>query len=58
MRSHRHYLWNNGFVGPLNAENFCKFLKVVCRRFTDGENSVAQPPHAESRELFVEELDT
>lgn len=57
MRSHGHDLWDNSLIGPLYPENFCKFFEVMRCRFTNGEHGVAQPPHTESRELFVEEFD-
>lgn len=56
MRSHCHDLGNDGFVRPFNTEHFCELLKVMRSCFTNGENSVAQPAHAESGELLIEEL--
>lgn len=58
MRSHSHNLWNDGFVCPFNTEDFSQFLEVVCCCFTDRENRITQPAHAESRELLIEELNT
>lgn len=56
MLAHRHNLGNDCLVGPFNTEDFSELLQVLGRRFTDGENSVAQPAHAQAAKLLVEEL--
>lgn len=56
MCPHGHDLWNDGFVGPFDTEYFSQFLQVLRRSFTDGEDCIAQPAHAESGELLIEEF--
>lgn len=57
MLAHGHNLGNNRLVGPFNTEDFGELLQVLGGGFTDGENSVAQPAHAQAAELLVKELD-
>jgi len=55
--SHGHNLRDNRFTSPLNSKDLGKFPEVMCGGFSDGEDSIAQPPHAETAQLLVEELD-
>lgn len=57
MLAHGHDLGDDGLVGPLNTEDLCELLQVLGRSLADGENSVAEPAHAQTAELFVKELD-
>jgi hypothetical protein len=56
MLTHRHDLGHNSIIGPLYAEDLSKLLEVLGRCFTDGEDCVAQPAHAKTAQLLVEEL--
>lgn len=58
MCSHCHDFGNDGLICPLNAENLGQLLEVMCCCFTDGEDRVTQPAHAQSGKLFVKEFDT
>lgn len=46
MLTHGHDLGDNGIIGPLDTENFGKFLQVLSGRFTDREDRIAEPAHA------------
>ena len=58
MRAHSHHLRNYRFAGPLNAEDLSKLLQVMSRSFTDGEDGVSEPTHAQRTQLLVEELNS
>lgn len=47
MCPHCHDLWNDGFISPLDTKDFSELFKVMCCSFTNGEDRVAQPSHAE-----------
>lgn len=57
MSAHGHDFWQYRFAGPLHAEDLCELLEIVRRSLPDGEDRVAQPAHAKTTELLVEELD-
>jgi hypothetical protein len=57
MLTHGHDLRDNGIARPLNTEDFRKLLEVLSRSFTDRENRVAKPAHAQAAQLLVEEFD-
>lgn len=57
MVAHSHHLGNNGFTGPLDSKDFGELLQVVGCSFSDGEDGVAKPTHAQAAQLFIEELD-
>jgi hypothetical protein len=56
MLTHGHDLGDNGIIGPLDTENFSEFLQVLSGRFTDREDGIAEPAHAQAAKLLVEEL--
>lgn len=56
--THSHNLGDDSLAGPLNTENLSKLLQVVSSRFTNGEDGVSQPAHAQVAKLLIEELDT
>ena len=58
MCSHRHNLGNDGFVCPLDSKDFCKLFEIMCSSLTNREDSISQPPHAESCQLLIKKLDT
>jgi len=53
--SHSCNLGHNSIVGPFNTKHLCEFLQVLCAGFTDAEDSVAEPGHAQVAELLIEE---
>jgi len=55
--AHGHHLRNYCFTSPLDAKYLCELLQVVRGGLTDGENCIAQPTHAKSAQLLIEELD-
>jgi hypothetical protein len=55
--AHVRDLRDDGPVGPLDAEDLGKLLQVLGGRLADAKDGVAEPAHAEGRELIVEELD-
>jgi len=58
MLTHRHNLRYDGLISPLDTKDLGKFLQVLGRGFSNGEDSVAEPAHAQAAELLVKELDT
>ncbi len=58
MAAHIHDLGDDSLASPVDAENLCKLLEVVGSSFTDGEDRVAKPTHAQVAELLIEELDS
>lgn len=57
MLTHGHHLGDNRLLGPLNAKYLCELLQVLGSSFSDRENGIAQPSHAEITQLLIEELD-
>ena len=57
MTTHVHDLWNDGFVCPLHAKDFCELLEILRASFTDTKDRVAEPRHAEVGKFLVKELD-
>lgn len=56
MLAHSHHLWDYGFAGPVDAEDFSQLLKILRGCFSNGEDSVSEPTHAQGAEFLVEEL--
>lgn len=56
--AHSHNLGDDSLTGPLDTKDLSKFLQVVSSRFTDGEDCISKPAHAQVTELLVEKLDT
>ena len=56
MLTHGHDLGYDRLVRPLNAEDLCELLQVLSRSFTNGEDGVTQPAHAQAAELLVKKL--
>ena len=58
MCSHGHNLGNDSLVCPFDAKHLGELLQVVRSGFSDREDGVTQPGHAQRGELFIEEFDT
>lgn len=58
MLPHGHDLRNDRLARPLNTENLCELLQVLCSSLSDREDRISQPSHAQVTQLLVEELDT
>lgn len=56
MLAHGHDLGHNRVIGPLDAKDLRKLLKILSRSLADGEDGVAEPAHAQTAELLVEKL--
>lgn len=56
VRSHCHHLRNNGLASPLHSEDLRKLLQVVRGGFSDREDRVTKPAHAEPTQLLIEKL--
>ena len=56
MLTHCHDFGYDRLIRPLNAKDFCELLQVLSRGFTNGEDGVAQPAHAQTAEFFVKKL--
>jgi hypothetical protein len=56
--AHGRDLGNDGLTSPLDTKDLGKLLQVVRSGFADREDRIAQPAHAQVRQLFIEELDT
>lgn len=57
MVAHGHDFGDDSLAGPLHAKHFCQLAEVVSSCFTNGENSVTEPLHAQVAQLLVEEAD-
>ena len=55
--AHCHDLWQYRLAGPFDTKDLCELLEIVRRSLSDGEDRVAEPAHAKTTELLVEELD-
>lgn len=58
MLAHGDNLWHNGAASPLYTKYFSELLQVLGRGFSDRENGITQPAHAQAAKLLVKELDT
>ena len=58
MVAHGHNFGNNSLTGPLHTKHLGQLLQVMSCRFTNREDSISQPTHAEVAQLLVEELHT
>ena len=58
MLGHGGDLGHDGLTGPLDTKDLSKLLQVVSSRFTNGEDCISKPAHAQVTELLVEKLDT
>jgi hypothetical protein len=56
--SHGHNLRDDRALSPFYSENFCELSQILSGSFSDREDSVPEPAHAQVAELFVEKLDT
>lgn len=55
--THCHDLRDDRLICPFHTEDLGELLQVLSRGFTDGENCITQPAHAQAAEFLVEELD-
>ena len=58
MTSHQHYSGNDGFTCPFDPKDFRQLLEIMRRGFSDREDSITQPTHAEVAKLLIEEFNT
>lgn len=58
MLSHGHHFGNDRLACPLHTKYFCELFQVLRGSFSDRENSVSQPSHAQITELLIEKFDT
>lgn len=58
MATHGDDLGNDLLVRPLHAKDLGKLLEVLSAGFSDAEDSITQPRHAEGGKLLVEEFNT
>lgn len=58
VSTHSDDLGHNSLVGPLHTKHISQLLKVLSAGFSDAEDGVTEPRHAEAGKLLVEEFDT
>lgn len=54
----RYHLWQQCLCGPLHAKDLCQFAQVDRCGFSDAEDGICQPGHAEVSKFLVEERDS
>ena len=58
VATHSDNLGDDLFVCPLDTKDFGELLQVLCAGFSDAEDGVTKPRHAEAGEFLVEKVDT